>query len=938
MMLAEFRPTYRPKFRGVVISANLINGSPVQRRAVLGRSYRDKVLAHTADRLASERKESPADVARDLRTFLKIEGHRLKMAHLNGAAGRETAAVRSFVVDLAVQHAFSQAGADAPTQSGCALIAIGGYGRAELAPYSDVDLLFLYSGHHGKEMKPVLEQMLRLLWDARITVGHSFRTVSECLKAVRADPHFQTAMVQPRLLAGNRALYNSLIEAFEKDRRKRSAASISAIRLERDTRYGKFGASVFLQEPNIKESAGGLRDYHTALWTAHARHGCNSLDEMRGRGLVSEPEAKRIKAAYDFLWRLRHSMHFMMKCKTERLSLDIQPQLAREFGYGSSPYLLGSEKLMRDYYRHARELHLFSEVFLAQSNERGPRARLWGKRAAETAAEPFVIREGHLQFDGDADFFKVKPAAIFNAFALAQAARVPLDHRLGESLSHGVSRVAAKFRAAPDTTATFLRLLQRRGRAGYVLRLMHDAGVLARLIPEFRRISLLVQHDLYHHYTVDEHTLKAAEALDDLHTSNDRQRSQLRAALEEIEDPALLYLAVLLHDIGKGRGRGHIARGTKLAEHICRRLALEEKAARKVILLVQHHVTMAHLAQRRDLNESQVIADFAAKVETLDSLNMLLLLTYADLNAVGPGVWTEWKGTLLWSLYRRTRKLMTGKDAPVDDAAWLDQSREEIAKAIGPSVPLSAIERHLALLPERYLRITAPAAVAIHLQMVDDLKTATVVCGWQRQGSALTELTVCGADRHGLVADLAGTLAAHGIEILSAELNTREDGIAIDVFLVRQASTGLAIDLDRYPAIERALGKAVAGELDVAALVERWRERHEPRRRKPAAPVRQRGLPRVICDNEASVSSTLVEVHARDETGLVHKITRTIAALGIDIVCARIATEKSDALDVFYVTGADGDKLAEDQMRALEETLTSELSQTPALATAKSRK
>ena len=358
---------------------------------------------------------------------------------------------------------------------------------------------------------------------------------------------------------------------------------------------------------------------------------------------------------------------------------------------------------------------------------------------------------------------------------------------------------------------------------------------------------------------------------------------------------------------------------------MCRRLRLKEDAAQKVVLLVKQHVTMAHLAQRRDLNEPQVISDFAAAVESLDALNMLLLLTYADLNAVGPGVWTDWKATLLWDLYRRTRMQMTGEDAVTDDDAELARLKEQIAGALTPAVPFSEVERHLALLPDRYLRITSPAAAAMHIQMIETVRTEGYACRWVRHQSNAVELTVSAQDRHGLFADLAGTLAANGIEILSAELNTREDGIAIDGFILRQASTRQAIEDHRYQVIEQALRRAVAGELDVAALVERWTTRNAPRKRSRVITARRRNLPQVICDNETSTSSTVIEVHAIDEPGLAYKIASVLAGLGLEIVCARIATERSDALDVFYVTDGDGLKLSDEMMVSVEGALSNQL-------------
>jgi [protein-PII] uridylyltransferase len=906
------------------------------------KTHREKVRLHAATHFTAMGPETdPVAISRTLRHFLKIEDQRLKMAHYLGTPGCETAATRSFVRDMAVEYAFRHAahvdqtnGKFDNTQPDCALLAVGGYGRAELAPYSDIDLLFLYSGQKLSQMKLVLANLLQLLWDAGLTVGHGFRTVGDCITSALDDPHLRTAMVNTRFLAGNKGLHNSLREALEKDRRRRAGSFVAAVSRERDARYARFGATVCLQEPNIKETAGGLRDFHTALWLVHAQHGYKTLGEARAHDLVSESEARKALRAYDFLWRIRHSAHFLMRRKTERLSLEMQPILAAQFGYKPGTHLLGSEKLMRDYYRHAQELHLFSQAVSARVGDNEPRvSRSWRKRVSEKLSEPFAIRRGRLEFDGEPDFFNKKPLAIFNAFALAQAARVPFGYWLHEALSQGSRAIGPASRTSAEVARAFLGLLRRRGRVGYVLRSMHELGLLARLIPEFGRISFLVQHDLYHHFTVDEHTLRAIETIDELHTSENKHRAQFRAVFEQLEDPTLLYLALLLHDIGKGQGRGHIGRGAKLAERVCRRLHLQEAHAKKVVLLVTQHVTMAHLALRRDLNEPRVIADFAGAIESLDALNMLLLLTYADLNAVGPGVWTDWKATLLWDLYRRARKHMTGEDASIEDGSELTRIKEEIGNALPPALPFSEVERHLALLPDRYLRITSPAAAAMHIQMIEAVKSEEFSCRWMRHGSTTAELTVSAPDRHGLFADLAGTLAANGIEILSAELNTREDGIAIDGFMLRQASTRQAIEEHRYATLEPALRKAAAGELDVASLVERWSTRNAPRKRSRGRPARRRNLPQVACDNETASSSTLIEVHAIDEPGLAYKIASVLAGLGLEIVCARIATERSDALDVFYVTDGDGLKLTDETTKSVERALTEKLTQVATVPT-----
>ena len=898
------------------------------------RTHSEKVLLHAAARFSVHQPlVDPAEISRQFRTFLKIEDQRLKMAHRRGAPGGQTAAARAAVLDLVVERAYRAAislcrdgGFADESQNGCAVVAIGGYGRGELAPYSDLDILFLHPNHRALQARQLVEQILRLLWDTGLTVGHSFRGVSDCVVATRNDPHLKTALVSTRLLVGSETAYDSLLEALEKNRRKRAGAFLAAIKHERDTRYGKFGEAVCLQEPNIKESAGGLRDLHSALWAGYARYGCRTLEELRARDLISEAERRGAERAADFLWRVRYAAHLSTRRKTEHLSLDLQTTLAREFGYQSGAYLLASEKFMRDYYKHAHELHLFSETLLARASESESKPSRWSMRLARPLADALSISDGEVQLEGDAQRLTNNPLLFFDAFALAQAADVPFSHTLREAMRQSLPAVDRNFRVSAAASCAFRKLLGRRGRGGYILRLMHQVGFLARFVPEFGRISLLIQHDLYHHYTVDEHTLKAVEALDELHASQDKQRAHLRIIFDEVEDPSLLYLSLLLHDIGKGRGRGHIPRGAKIAERVCKRLGLREQDAAKVILMVRLHVAMAQLAQRRDLNEPQVVTEFATEVGTLDALNLLLLLTYADLNAVAPGVWSEWKGTLLWELYRRARTLLTGSEAPPDESEKTARFKEQVANSLEGSLPLSAVERHVALLPDRYLRVTRPNAAAIHLHLIQEIRSDTFARRWLRHGRESTELTVCTRDRHGLCADIAGTLAAQGIEILSAELNTREDGIALDVFVLREASTRHAIDMQRYPAIERALRKAIAGESDIAALVERWRTRNAPRQRIAINHVGRRNLPQIECDNSASQLSTLVQVHAVDEPGLVYKIASALATLGLDIVCARIATEKSDALDVFYVTDGKGMKLSPALMQSVKVSLGAMLS------------
>ncbi|MDQ3652103.1 MAG: [protein-PII] uridylyltransferase [Acidobacteriota bacterium] len=914
-------------------------------------THRQMVLRHAEQKLSDVSSLSDFEVTQRLRGFLKVEEERLRIAHRMAAAGQRTAAARSFVLDTFVTYLFRAAQQNGPgggvnsaasstldaRMGDCAVIALGGYGRSDLAPFSDLDLLFLHTGgrRSGASTRELIERVLHLLWDSGLSIGQKVHTLDECLAAWRTDPHFQTAMVNARLVIGDEALFARLTTALEQRRRKNPEALIATARHERAERAKKFGDAIYLQEPNVKEGAGGMRDLHTALWAAYARFGCRTLDELRAAEHISEDERIRATQSYDFLARVRHEAHWLAGRKTDRLALDLQPHIAERFGYRTSPHLQASEQFMRDYYRRARELHQFSEVLLARASERGERVLRWFNRARrEQLAESFSIKNHELYFEGAPSLFTDNPLLLFEAVSLSQTANATFSHELRDTIRQRLTAVDRDFRAAPAPARLFREILNRRGRVGGALRLMNDVGLLGRYLPEFERISLLIQHDLYHHYTIDEHTLRAIDVLDELAVgggavnSHDRTQTQLREALAEIEDVAPLYLSLLLHDLGKGRGRGHIARGTVIAEHVCRRLNLDEAEAARIVLLVRHHVLMAHVSQRRDLSEPRLAADFAREVGGLGALNMLLLLTYADMSAVGPGVWSDWKGALLCDLYRRAREYFDGGETTVAVADEVARVKRQVLATLGnDETAAQIIEHHFRLLPERYARAANHETVLMHLRLIEELQSAgteVISCHWLARADGTTGLSVAGRDRRGLFADLAGALAAQGVEILSANLNTRSDGIAVDNFEIRDAATRQAVAEHRRTRIERELRAAVSGSADVAALVERWQTRNAPRRLK-AFTARPRSAPRVECSNRIADATTVVEVHAADEPGLAYKIASVLAGFGVNIVFARVATEKCDAFDVFYVTGDSGEKLSEAEASRLKAALVKSL-------------
>jgi [protein-PII] uridylyltransferase len=882
--------------------------------------HQEKVRAHAERRLASLVNPSR------LRTFLKLEDERLRVADRLGAGGRWSAYARSFTLDLLVQYIFlhaSKSVAGAAATEELAIVAIGGYGRAEMAPFSDLDILFLCSTRGSRRTANVVEHCQHLAWDAGLSLGQKTYTVAECVPASHTDPHFLTALINTRLIAGNNDLYRCLLESLDRERETNQKLLLQTIKQERSTLYQKRGATIYLQEPNIKESAGGLRDLHYAIWAVYAQHGYKALDELLAHGLIESEQYERTVAAYDFLLRVRHQAHWISGRKTDHLALDLQDTIARKLGYSSSLHLNASEEFMRHYYRQAREMHFAGESLLGHVFDRVEESRGWFRTLrARRVDEMFVLKDRRLHFEGNPHLFAENPLLSFRAAALAQAHTAALSPALFANIRRNLAAIDANFRKSPEPAHCFLDLLGQRGRVRHALRLLQDTGLLGRYLPEFDRVSMLIQHDLYHHYTVDEHTLRAIEALDELHNNREQNLPTLRAALDEIDDVRLLYLALLLHDLGKGRGAGHIPRGARIAERVCDRLALDPERATKVVKLVKYHVLMAHLSQRRDIREPRLAKYFASQVGSLDVLNMLFVLTYADLNAVGPAVWSDWKGMLLEELYMRTRSIFTGETLAVHDD--VQQVKERVIERLSGTISISEIERHFALSPARYLEAIGAEEVESHLILIKQLDSESCACRWLDRGDFATHLTICSRDRHGLFADIAGTLAASGIDILSAEVNTREDGVVIDSFVLQQATTHRSIDRHRWQTIEDSLQASIEGKHDVVSLVDRWTSRHAPRRANVAIKGRT-GQLSVACDNEAADATTLVEVRATDEHGLAYKIARTLTASGVEIVYAKIATEKSDALDVFYVTDGGGSKLDQDSMENLKQVLISTL-------------
>lgn len=819
----------------------------------------------------------------------------------------------------------------------CAVVATGGYGRQELSPNSDVDLLLLHPGTLTNPRLAFVRALLPLLWDAGLRVGHAVRSVPECVELGRSDLHARNAMSEARLVAGDRALFHRFsaeMQAGVYGDAKANRVFAELMRRELAERRARYGSLVGTLEPNVKECAGGLRDFHTMGWVGSSLYGLPHLELFVRVGLLTPAEHRNALRASDVLLRVRNALHFQSGRALDVLTLDLQPAVAESMGYAARHFASAAELFMRDFYRRGQELLRVTDAFLVRADFWSAGARRlpmgWGGSKAVGPERRYRIRGEQLHRGaGDPRGSGQDPVRLLEVFRQAQRHGVDVSPELREDVRGRLAAVDRAGRHSPRAAALFLEILRDTRGVGRTLRAMHESGLLCRYLPEFRRITLLVQHDHLHQYTVDEHTLRVLEGLDRLNATREEGAAILRGALEAVEDRAVLALGCLLHDIGKGRGAGpdHASRGAVIARRVCRRLGLAERKLDDVVFLVQKHLVMARTSQRRDLGDDAVIQGFAETVETENRLHMLYVLTHADISGIAPGSWNEWKGTLLTELYLKTLPRVGRPSSPPPVPPTRAALEERVLRELDPEVLRSDIDEFLSHLPARYARSVSPEVIASHFELARSLGVKRVVTEWlPTRRVPYSILTVCAPDAPGLLASLAGALTGSGLDILSVDVFTRDDGVALDVFRVTEAMGGGPVQPvpdDVQARVTANLESALDGTLDVAAAVERQRVRQRRRRRARGS----RG-PAVRFEAMDALGRLPIEVRADDEPGLLYRIASTLAALGLDISAAKAATEKNQALDVFYVESAAGGSVPEGRKEEIRTALLASLEST----------
>lgn len=843
-----------------------------------------------------------ADRAALFKRHLRRGLDRLHDSHGRGASGREVTAAWTALVDELLRALLRSLLEENPVSDEPALVALGGYGRAELNVRSDVDLMLLYRKRLTPELEALNEKMLYVLWDTGLDMGFSIRSVDECLSLARTDLKTLTSLFDQRLITGDNTLYDHFYKAVKARLFKRGGIDsfINEKLEEQARRHEKYGGSVYILEPNVKEGEGGLRDFHTACWIAKARGG-DPLVEPAALGLLSESELRRIRDAVDFLFWVRNDLHFDTGRKTDQLTFDHQERIARLLGFRDKPHCLAVEAFMEQYYRHAMTVSHISGLVISRTIHAQKSRSFWRERRPRPIDDDFSIGDGKLFIRERA--VAERPAVMIRAFRRMQEHGVGLSQPAREVILMNLRRMESA-REEPEAAADFLDIL-RGPRVFDTLREMHNLRLLDKLIPEFGEIHCKVQHDRYHIYTVDIHTLFAVRELERLSTDEYASRFPLLARLYgEVTDRAVVFLGVLLHDIAKAGGRGHAERGAEMTVEICRRLRLPKEAARHVKFLVGNHLILADTAQYRDLHDDKLILDFARKVGSPERLDLLYLLTFADVRAVGPDVWNRWKGALFQELYFKARAVIERGTFEIEDAQERLDARKSEIRALATAVDPAYVEEYFGLLPKRYFLATPPEAVAAHMELARSLGGRPLVMKVRQvKERAYTELTICTYDTHGLFAKMAGVLAANSVNILGAQINTLRNGVVIDVLQVKSSYDTLIEDAARLERIERELTEVITGRARVEELLARRKPSILDLRTKPRVPTR------VLIDNDVSDVYTVIDIRTQDRLGLLHDITSLLTTLGLFIHVAKITTSGDEAADIFYVKDIFGQKI-----------------------------
>ncbi len=840
-------------------------------------------------------------------------------------AGHDCAEAQAFLVDQLLRiihdHVVTSVcpGDNRAPGERLTIMAVGGYGRGEMAPHSDVDVAFITPIKQTPWCERVIEAMLYLLWDLALKIGHSSRSLDEMVRMSHSDLTIRTAMLEGRYVWGDQALYAEAQQRFWDEVVAGSERQFVSEKLgERADRHKRQGDSRYVVEPNIKEGKGGLRDLHTLYWIGKYIHKVRTPAQLVDVGLLTADEYRAFRRAENFFWAVRCHLHLLTNRAEDRLTFDVQRAVAARMNFTDRPGKSAVERFMQFFFLQAKQVGSLTGVFLAQLDEQFARRQRRGPvatfRARARTVKGYRIARGRIAAPRD-DWFAEAPVRLLEIFVLADSERLEIHPATMRMIARDARLVDAALRRDPAANALFMELLTSRNDPETVLRWLNEAGVFGRFVPEFGRVNAQMQFDMYHHYTVDEHTIRAIGLLARIEKGDLAKDHPLASeVIAKVQSRRALYVSVLLHDIAKGRGGDHSVLGAEIALKLCPRLGLDEAETQTTSWLVRYHLLMSDTAMKRDLADWKTIADFIAVVETLDRLRQLTLLTIVDIRAVGPGVWNSWKRQLLTDLYEAAEERLRLGHAQHGRAHRVAAKKEAVAGRLGNSAGL--VEQFSSQLGDSYWIAESEDVIAMNLAQLAAAKGAPLTITTEYDASrGATLVMVLAADHPGLFYRIAGGIHLAGGNIIDARIHTAHNGMAVDNFLVQDplgrpfSESG---QLERlHTAIADALSNRTRMQPQLAA-------RPLARPRADAFDVR----PRCDFDNQASQRFTVVEIAARDRPALLNRLARALFDSRLIVHSAHIATYGERAVDVFYVTDLFGGKIdAPARLKAVEKRL-----------------
>jgi [protein-PII] uridylyltransferase len=913
-----------------------------------------RIRLHASKRLEFPPETNKEERVKGYKKYLALEDEMLQRYHRKGDTGLQVTMARAIIIDVLVEHLFSHAVKVYNLKTGTppievSILATGGYGRGELNPYSDIDLMFLLpekcDENKLQEFQQVLsDEILYPLWDLKLKVGHSFRNMQAVLEEASANLATMNSMLEVRLITGSQSLFNLFQDTFNTFFNKQDIRNTILQQIEeRKRRHSKFSNTVFLQAPDIKNGPGGLRDYQSILWMARAKFGTFSMEELVNKNILSDADHKKLVQAYSFLLKVRNELHFQFKKSRDELSLEKQGDIATNLGYEQKDLLLRIEYFMRDYYGHARRIYRISKniarLFRYEENQKYEKSRFRNLFKSDPKknrkhVDGFILGENQIYFEHN-KIFEEDPYRIIKVFRLSQQTGLSLDFELRRLIQESRNLMTSRRARSQKATKIFLAIIREVGNVFETLLLMHELCVLGKILPEFMALECMVQHEYYHRYTADLHVLNTIKELDQVFINKEEERNNYNRVIRETDDPARLYVMLLLHDLGKALGiKNHAINGVPIAKNLCKRWGIESPEKEQICFIVEHHLEMARFWQKHDLDDPKTIDQFAHFIKDEETLRYLYVHNYCDSKGTSIDLWSDYKNLLHTRLYNTTMAILKDKQTEEKNRKLkIQKLKEKVLERKLTDISSEEINAHFDSMPDRYFANIEISEIVLHIQMVhrllktiqnsESVGSLQPIFDWKADSSqGVTTVNVVTWDRAGLFYKLAGALSVAGLNIISTKAVSRSDHITIDTFYVVESDLGIIADNKVKSEFAEKVNKALLRNEDLwPDILEQIKSKSKALFKSDTEKLGINPQGTVNVYNEISMNKIIIEINAIDNVGLLYQVGKTIYEHGFDISFARISTENSVAIDTFYIAPIAKKVVSDEKLQHLKDGL-----------------